>query len=104
MWGRQTTTLVENEAVELVNYPELCTARPMRQRVDDQAYTREETGTPNAQVCLRSSSDQFLEFFMPRIVTPGLIGGTNGTPGRPLVSSVDKRAKAVSIAEESSAR
>jgi len=63
-----------------------------------------ETGTPNAQVCLRSSSDQFLEFFMPRIVTPGLVGGTNGTPARALASSADKRAKALSIAEESAAR
>jgi len=72
----------------------------MRLLVDDQAYTRVEAGTPNAQVCLRSSSDQFLEFFMPRIVAPG----TDGTRARALVSSVNKRARTVSIAEESAAR
>ena len=100
----QTPTLFDAVAVAYAIHPELCPARPMRLRVDDQAYTRVETGTPNAQVCLRSSSDQFLEFFMPRIVAPGLVGGTNGTLARALVSSVDKRAKAVSIAEESAAR
>ncbi len=100
----QTPTLFDAVAVAYAIHPELCPAQPMRLRVDDQAYTRVETGTPNAQVCLRSSSDQFLEFFMPRIVTPGLIGGTNVIPTRALVSSADKRAKALSIAEESAAR
>jgi len=71
--------------------------------VDDQAYTRVVEGAPNAQVCLRSSSDQFLEFFMPRIVAPGLVGGADGTRSRALVSSINIRARAVSIAEESAA-
>ena len=100
----QTPTLFDAVAVAYAIHPELCPAQPMRLRVDDQAYTRVEAGTPNAQVCLRSSSDQFLEFFMPRIVAPGLVSSTNGTPARALVSSADKRAKAVSIAEESAAR
>src|SRR6267154_21093 len=100
----QTPTLFDAVAVAYAIHPELCPTQPMRLRVDDQAYTRVETGTPNSQVCLHSSSDQFLEFFMPRIVAPGLVGGTNGTPARAAVSSVDKRAKALSIAEESTAR
>ena len=69
-WSRgttQTPTLFDAVVVAYASHPELCPTEPMRLRVDDQGYTRVETGAPNAQVCLRSSSDQFLEFFMPRI-------------------------------------
>jgi purine nucleosidase len=69
----QTPTLFDAVAVAYAMHPELCPAQPLRLRVDDQAYTRVEAGPPNAQVCLRSSSDQFLEFFMPRITSPGVI-------------------------------
>jgi purine nucleosidase len=74
-WSRgttQTPTLFDAVVVAYASQPELCPTEPMRLRVDDQGYTRVETGVPNAQVCLRSNSDQFLEFFMPRIVAPRL--------------------------------
>jgi purine nucleosidase len=74
-WSRgtaQTPTLFDAVAVAFAMHPELCPAQPMKLRVDEQAYTRVEQGAPNAQVCLHSSTDQFLEFFMPRIVAPGL--------------------------------
>lgn len=76
----QTPTLFDAVAVAYAIHPELCPAQPMRLRVDDQAYTRVESGSPNAQVCLRSSSDQFLEFFMPRIISPGMSGGAKAAP------------------------
>ena len=69
----QTPTLFDAVAVAYAMHPELCPTQPMRLRVDEQGYTRVEAGAPNVQVCLRSSSDQFLEFFMPRIVAPRLI-------------------------------
>jgi purine nucleosidase len=72
-WSRgttQTPTLFDAVVVAYASHSKLCPTEPMRLRVDDQGYTRVETGAPNAQVCLRSSSDQFLEFFMPRIVAP----------------------------------
>jgi inosine-uridine nucleoside N-ribohydrolase len=75
--GAQTPTLFDAVAVAYAMHPELCPTQPMRLRVDDQAYTRVDSGPPNAQVCLRSSSDQFLEFFMPRIVSPGARGSVN---------------------------
>ncbi len=100
----QTPTLFDAVAVAYAIHPELCPAQLMKLRVDDQAYTRVEAGTPNAQVCLRSSSDQFLEFFMPRIVSPGLVSGATVARARALASSVNKRPRAVSIAEESAAR
>jgi purine nucleosidase len=63
-----TPTLFDVVAVAYSIHPELCPAQPMRLRVDERGYTRIETGAPNAQVCLRSNSDQFLEFFMPRML------------------------------------
>jgi len=75
-WSRgapRTPTLFDAVVVAYASHPELCPTEPMRLRVDDQGYTRVEAGAPNAQVCLRSSSDQFLEFFMPRIVAPRFI-------------------------------
>jgi purine nucleosidase len=74
-WARgapQTPTLFDAVVVAYASHPELCPTEPKRLRVDDQGYTRVESGAPNAQVCLRSSSDQFLEFFMPRILEPRL--------------------------------
>jgi purine nucleosidase len=74
-WSRgasQTPTLFDAVVVAYASHPELCPTEPMRLRVDDQGYTRVETGAPNVQVCLRSNSDQFLEFFMPRIAEPRL--------------------------------
>ena len=68
----QTPTLFDVVVVGYASHPELCPTEPLRLRVDDQGYTRVESGTSNVQVCLHSSSDQFLEFFMPRIVAPRL--------------------------------
>jgi inosine-uridine nucleoside N-ribohydrolase len=75
--GTQTPTLFDAVVVAYATHPELCPTEPMRLRVDDQGYTRVEVGAPNVQVCLRSSSDQFLEFFMPRILAAGSVGSAN---------------------------
>jgi inosine-uridine nucleoside N-ribohydrolase len=75
-----TPTLFDAVAVAYAMHPELCPAQPMRLRVDDQAYTRVESGPPNAQVCLRSSSDQFLEFFVPRMVSSRIVGNAKTRP------------------------
>ena len=77
--AQQTPTLFDAVAVAYAMHPELCPTQPLRLRVDSQGYTRVEAGPPNAQVCLRSSSDQFLEFFMPRITRPSLAAVTGAT-------------------------
>jgi purine nucleosidase len=70
-YGYQVTpTLFDAVAVGYAIKPELCPTTPLRLRVDDQGSTKVETGAPNTQVCLRSDSDQFFEFYMPRIVAP----------------------------------
>jgi len=39
--------------------------------VDDRGMTIAGNGAPNAQVCLRSSSDDFFGFYMRRLLAPG---------------------------------
>jgi purine nucleosidase len=71
--GNQVTpTLFDAVAVAYAVKPDLCPTTSLRLRVDEQGSTRVETGAPNAQVCLRSDSDQFFEFYMPRITAPVL--------------------------------
>ena len=60
-YGNQITpTLFDAVAVAYAIKPELCPTTPLRLRVDEQGSTKVEAGAPNAQVCLRSDSDQFL--------------------------------------------
>lgn len=67
-WGQLTPTLFDPMAVGYAINPELCPVTPMRIRVDDQGYTRQEPGTPNANVCLHSDSEKFFDFYMPRLL------------------------------------
>jgi purine nucleosidase len=36
-------------------------------RVDEKGFTREEPGTPNAQVCLQSNPEDFFQFYLKRV-------------------------------------
>jgi inosine-uridine nucleoside N-ribohydrolase len=65
---QQTPTLFDALAVGYAIRPELCPTQPMRLQVMDDGSTKVENGEANAQVCLKSDSDQFLEFYMGRVV------------------------------------
>jgi inosine-uridine nucleoside N-ribohydrolase len=67
-WGQLTPTLFDPMAVAYALDPDLCPVTPLHIRVDDQGYTRVETGTPNASVCLHSSWDRFFDMLMPRLL------------------------------------
>lgn len=67
LWGQQTPTLYDPMTLVFALKPELCPVQPMHIRVDDQGYTREEPGTPNAQVCLNSNSEDFFQFYLKRM-------------------------------------
>jgi len=70
-WSGATTrtpTLFDVMAVAYALNPELCPAKPMRLRIDEVGNTTPADGPPNAEVCLHSDSDQFFDFFMPRII------------------------------------
>lgn len=67
--GRSATpTLFDVMAVEAAIDGDLCPSQPMHIRVDDQGYTRVESGAPNAYVCLHSDSDRFFQFLLPRLI------------------------------------
>ncbi len=66
-WGQQTPTLFDAMAVAYLLDATLCPAKPMRIRVDDQGFTRAESGASNAQVCLNSDAEAFFRFYIPRV-------------------------------------
>jgi inosine-uridine nucleoside N-ribohydrolase len=66
-WGQQTPTLFDPMTLAFVLNPELCPVVDMHIRVDEKGFTRSEPGTPNAQVCLESSSEDFFRFYLKRV-------------------------------------
>jgi purine nucleosidase len=66
-WGSQTPTLFDAMAVAYAVDPALCPTTPMRLRVEDSGMTIVGNGAPNANVCLRSNSDNFFRFYLPRL-------------------------------------
>jgi purine nucleosidase len=67
LWGQETPTLFDPMAVAFALRPELCPAQAIHIRVDDKGFTREEPGTPNAQVCLDSNAEEFFRFYLKRV-------------------------------------
>jgi len=67
LWGLQTPTLFDPMTVVFVLKPELCPVTPIRIRVDEKGFTREESGTANAQVCLDSNAEDFFRFYLKRL-------------------------------------
>jgi purine nucleosidase len=63
-----TPTLFDAMAVAAAIDPALCPTQPMHLEVDDQGYTREKPGAPNANVCLASNSDRFFHFYIPAVL------------------------------------
>ena len=67
LWGQETPTLFDPMTVVFALRPELCPVTPLHIRVDAKGFTREEPGTPNAQVCLHSNSDDFFKFYLKKL-------------------------------------
>ncbi len=67
LWRQETPTLFDPMAVAFALRPELCPVQPMHIRVDEKGFTREEPGTPNAQVCLDSNAEDFFRFYLKRV-------------------------------------
>jgi purine nucleosidase len=67
LWGHETPTLFDPMAVAFELRPELCPVQAMHIRVDEKGFTREEPGTPNAQVCLDSNAEDFFKFYLKRV-------------------------------------
>src|SRR5215471_17281460 len=80
-WGQETPTLFDPMTIAFMIKPELCPIVPMNIRVDDAGFTRPIDGgpsadpknvpaAPNAHVCLKSNSDDFFRFLIPRLANP----------------------------------
>jgi purine nucleosidase len=67
LWGQETPTLFDPMAVAFALRPDLCPVQGLHIRVDDKGFTREEPGTPNAQVCLDSNAEAFFKFYLQRV-------------------------------------
>ena len=67
LWAQETPTLFDPMAVAFALKPELCPVTPLHIRVDEKGFTREEPGTPNAQVCLQSNPEDFFQFYLKRV-------------------------------------
>jgi purine nucleosidase len=67
LWAQETPTLFDPMAVAFALRPELCPVTPLHIRVDEKGRTREEPGTPNAQVCLQSNPEEFFQFYLRRV-------------------------------------
>ena len=67
LWGQETPTLFDPMAVAFALKPELCPVTPLHIQVDEKGFTREEPGTPNAQVCLQSNPEDFFQFYLRRV-------------------------------------
>jgi inosine-uridine nucleoside N-ribohydrolase len=65
-------TLFDPVAAAYALRPDLCPMKPLRIEVDAKGFTRPVDGAPNAQVCLKSDEDGFLEFLLSRVAAePG---------------------------------
>jgi purine nucleosidase len=63
----EAPTLYDPVAVTYAIRPDLCPATPMRIEVDDKGFTRPVEGAANAQVCLKSDEQGFLEALVGRL-------------------------------------
>jgi len=69
-WNQTTPTLFDPMTIAFLVNPQICPTEPMHITVDDKGFTRPESGSPNAQVCLHSDSDAFFHLLLSRLVPP----------------------------------
>lgn len=67
-WNQTTPTLFDPMTIAYILYPQICPTEPMRISVDEKGFTRPESGSPNAQVCLHSDADAFFHLLLTRLV------------------------------------
>ena len=64
-----TPTLYDPMTLASMLEPSLCPLTPLHLTVDDAGNTKETPGAPNAQVCLHSDADAFLQFYVRRVTS-----------------------------------
>jgi inosine-uridine nucleoside N-ribohydrolase len=66
-WGQQTPTLFDPMTIAFIDDPKLCPVQPIHIDVDASGMTLRGAGAPNAQVCLKSDPQAFLNFYLSRL-------------------------------------
>jgi inosine-uridine nucleoside N-ribohydrolase len=64
-----TPTLYDPMTLASMLEPSLCPLTPLHLTVDEAGNTKETAGAPNAQVCLHSDADAFLQFYVRRVTS-----------------------------------
>jgi len=64
-----TPTLYDPMTLASMLEPSLCPLTPLHLTVDDAGNTKETPGAPNAQVCLHSDAEAFLQFYVRRVTS-----------------------------------
>jgi inosine-uridine nucleoside N-ribohydrolase len=67
-WSSNMPSLFDVVPVAWLIDPAVCPTAPLRIVVDNEGYTRELPGKPNAQVCLASDQQRFFDIMMPRLL------------------------------------
>lgn len=67
-WSSNMPSMFDVVPVAWMIDPAICPTTPLRIVVDNEGYTREQAGTPNAQVCLASDQKRFFDVLMPRLL------------------------------------
>ncbi|MCD7097510.1 nucleoside hydrolase [Stenotrophomonas sp. MMGLT7] len=67
-WASATPTVFDVVPVAWLLAPSLCPLQPVRIEVDDQGYTRETPGQPNARACLKLDKPALVDFYMRRLL------------------------------------
>jgi inosine-uridine nucleoside N-ribohydrolase len=67
-WSSNMPSLFDVVPVAWLLDPAVCPTTPLHIVVDNDGYTREQPGKPNAQVCLASDQARFFDIMMPRLL------------------------------------
>jgi inosine-uridine nucleoside N-ribohydrolase len=68
LWGKVRPTLFDPVAVTLSFHEAFCHIEELRLEVDAEGFTRERDGQPNARVATSIRTDDFLSWYVERIV------------------------------------
>jgi inosine-uridine nucleoside N-ribohydrolase len=69
-WGQETPTLFDPMTIAFIDDPQLCPVQPMHIDVNARGMTLRGAGASNAQVCLHSDPQAFLNFYLSRLRAP----------------------------------
>jgi hypothetical protein len=71
LWGERTPTLFDPMAAMLCFDERFCTMEGLRLQVDDKGMTREVKGEANARVATAIRGEEFLRWYVERVIAFG---------------------------------